>query len=111
MNLEALEKELKDLHGQLLERVNRTHAHFQNREEVSPDFAEQVKERENDDVIAALEAEGREEIKLIEAALNRMKEGTYGDCMSCGEPVGEARLQAIPYAEHCVGCADKAAAS
>ncbi len=109
MNLEALENKLKDLREQLLERVDRTHAHFQNREEVSPDFAEQVKERENDDVIAALEAEGREELRMIETALTRIEDGTYGSCKACSETIGEERLQAIPYAEYCVSCADKAA--
>ncbi|MEQ9023538.1 MAG: TraR/DksA family transcriptional regulator, partial [Pseudomonadales bacterium] len=104
-------KKLIGLREELSERVSRTRAHFQNREEVSPDFAEQVKDRENDDVIAALEAEGRVELKMVEAALGRIRDGSYGTCIDCGEPVAEGRLQAIPYAQYCVACADKSSAN
>ncbi len=50
---------------------------------------------------ATLEALGSQEIKrlrLIEAALARIDGGTYGLCLKSGEPIPEARLEAIPYA-------------
>lgn len=40
----------------------------------------------------------------IDAALDRIDEGTYGTCEDCGEPIGEARLKALPYATLCVEC-------
>lgn len=39
------------------------------------------------------------------AALERMGDGTYGKCEECGKPIAKARLEAIPYARHCVVCA------
>jgi RNA polymerase-binding transcription factor DksA len=41
------------------------------------------------------------------AALQRLDEGRYGDCEECGETIPKARLEAIPYARHCVQCASK----
>jgi RNA polymerase-binding transcription factor DksA len=33
-----------------------------------------------------------------------MSDGVYGDCAECGEPISLKRLEAIPWASHCVGC-------
>jgi hypothetical protein len=46
----------------------------------------------------------RTEIEEIEAALGRIDEGRYGNCVSCGGPLGLQRLRAIPEARYCVGC-------
>jgi DnaK suppressor protein len=42
----------------------------------------------------------------IEAALERIEEGTYGQCELCGIRIPKARLNALPYATTCVKCAD-----
>src|SRR5580693_454789 len=46
-------------------------------------------------------------LELVEEALERMENGTYGQCAECGEPIAKPRLQAIPYARHCIKCARK----
>ena len=46
----------------------------------------------------------------IEAALERIKEGTYGLCEECGGPIKRERLFAIPYARLCIECQRKAEA-
>jgi RNA polymerase-binding protein DksA len=43
--------------------------------------------------------------EVIEA-LNRITRGTFGYCESCGQDIGHERLEAIPYARYCIGCAD-----
>ena len=40
----------------------------------------------------------------IDQALLRMKEGTYGICTRCGEPINEKRLEAVPTARHDAQC-------
>jgi DnaK suppressor protein len=40
-------------------------------------------------------------------ALQRIAEGTYGDCESCGTPIGKMRLQAFPRATLCLTCKQK----
>ena len=44
----------------------------------------------------------REVLQKIEEALQRIEDGTYGFCLGTGKPIGQARLKAIPYAEHCL---------
>jgi len=39
------------------------------------------------------------------AALSQLEAGQYGECESCGRPIGEARLAALPWAIHCLRCA------
>jgi DnaK suppressor protein len=46
-------------------------------------------------------------LELVEEALSRMEQGTFGQCGECGEPIAKPRLQAIPYARHCIKCARK----
>ncbi len=45
--------------------------------------------------------------KQIRAALERVEQGTYGDCRLCEEPVGYRRLQARPETPFCVECQSK----
>jgi DnaK suppressor protein len=47
------------------------------------------------------ENEGRV-LRAIDQALKRIDEGTFGTCERCGRPIGEERLQAIPYATLCI---------
>ena len=46
-------------------------------------------------------------LELVNEALRRMEKGTYGQCAECSEPISKPRLQAIPYARHCIRCARK----
>lgn len=73
----------------------------------SDDSAEQAQERENDEVIDVIGNETARSVHLIRAALDRMEEGSYGQCETCGRDIGHERLQVVPEASHCVSCADK----
>lgn len=71
----------------------------------SADSQEQAQELENAEVVDALGNETRHELRLIAKALDQIKNGTYGECMDCGQAIPEARLRAHPYAERCIQCA------
>ena len=43
-------------------------------------------------------------LKKIDIALAKIKDGTYGECESCGEQIGVARLTARPVAQLCIDC-------
>lgn len=43
-------------------------------------------------------------VELIEAAIGRLVDGTYGKCSDCQELISEARLEARPYALYCIKC-------
>jgi RNA polymerase-binding transcription factor DksA len=44
------------------------------------------------------------EIHAVERALKRIELGTYGTCVSCGQPIERERLEAYPTANRCAAC-------
>ncbi len=71
----------------------------------SADFAEQAVERQNDDVLRALLHEAETGLRQVLQARERLAQGSYGECLGCGEPIETQRLQALPAAEFCLACA------
>jgi RNA polymerase-binding transcription factor DksA len=74
-------------------------------EPTSEDFAEQAVEREDEEVLEDLGAAGLREVRMIEAALDRIAGGSYGTCVRCGEPIGDDRLDVLPHTPFCRDCA------
>jgi RNA polymerase-binding protein DksA len=52
----------------------------------------------------ALRDKARVQLEAVEAAIARLDAGTYGRCTNCGRPIAAERLEAIPWAEHCIDC-------
>jgi DnaK suppressor protein len=46
-------------------------------------------------------------LHLVETALDRIRDGNFGECLACGGLIGLKRLEAVPWTEHCVACQDK----
>lgn len=61
---------------------------------------------ERGQLVAQLER-SRVRLDELDAALMRADAGTYGQCESCGEPIADARLEALPAARLCIGCASR----
>jgi DnaK suppressor protein len=77
-------------------------------EPLNPDSEEQASEMQDD---ATLEGEGAlvtREIGSVKRALARIEDGTYGECVRCGEEIAPARLEARPEAALCIDCARSA---
>lgn len=51
--------------------------------------------------------ENRRVLQLVSQALERVKNGTYGQCVECEEEVQQKRLEAVPWARHCIECQEK----
>ncbi len=49
-----------------------------------------------------------EELREAEAALKRLRDGSYGSCITCSQPIALARLKASPAAARCIGCQEQA---
>ena len=49
----------------------------------------------------------REKLELIDEALERIEDGTYGHCEDCGTKIAEGRIKVMPFARHCVACKSK----
>ena len=104
MAFEELKKELEERRSLMQSRLasikrDVTQGH-------SGDSAEQAQERENDEVVDAIGNETAQSIRSVTAALERIADGSYGICESCGEKIGPARLEIVPEATRCVACAE-----
>jgi DnaK suppressor protein len=63
--------------------------------------ASQVFEQQRD---LALREHNEQHLAAVEAALARLDDGTYGACLRCGRPIAPERLEALPWAAHCIEC-------
>ena len=63
--------------------------------------ASQVFEQQRD---LALRDRARQQLELVAAALERLGDGTFGICQRCGRPIAPERLEALPWAAHCIDC-------
>jgi len=70
----------------------------------SPQRDELIAERGEVDALAGSLSENLAE---IEAALEKLEAGTYGQCEDCGQAIAPARLEAMPSARLCITCASK----
>jgi DnaK suppressor protein len=103
---EAVEKMLTEQRDELSARMNGRMGEVYIDREPDDEAALATDSVTKDMAAATLERE-RRTLQEIEGALKRIKTGEYGVCGSCGEPIPEARLKALPWARVCVGCAEK----
>lgn len=86
---------------QKLKRINESQRKTHSRGE------DQAIERENDEVVDTLGENIREELKLIDDAIARIQNGSYGTCSECGQKISKDRLKALPYTGLCIDCASE----
>lgn len=102
-------KQLEERFAQLQMRLQKITVDVQHQAEpVSPDFAEQAVQLENDEVLTALDNSIRAEMEQIQESLARLKNGDYGICAICQKKIPLKRLAAMPHSIHCVSCAEHA---
>ncbi len=94
----------------LLERRQKLTSHLTEVEETldetpSKDWEDRSSERQGDEVLESLGNYELAELKRIDAALDRMSEGIYGDCQKCGNQISSARLELLPDTPFCRVCA------
>jgi DnaK suppressor protein len=63
--------------------------------------ASQVFEQQRD---LALRDRNSQHLADVDAALARLDGGTFGACLRCGRPIAPERLEALPWAAHCIDC-------
>ena len=104
MDLDSVKHTLEALADSLSARLERIDAHHHRTPDA--DSAERAVELENEDVINSLEAGGLDELAKVRAALARIEAGTYQTCSVCGGEIDPRRLEAVPYTDRCIRCAE-----
>ena len=104
METEKISNYLIEQQQQLEQRINAIDLDFKKGR--SQDFAEQTSESENDEVLKRIQEEAKVELRQVNVALKRIKDGVYGVCSTCEEPINPERLTALPFANTCIHCAE-----
>src|SRR5262245_51127709 len=94
----ALELERARLVGELGETI---HAPGQMTYGSQAAAASQVFEQQRD---LALRDRAAQQLTLVNEALGRLAAGSFGMCLQCGKPIGDERLEALPWAAYCIDC-------
>lgn len=96
-----LEAQLAELQGRLAN-LERDIA-----EPSDPDSEERAVQQEDDEALEGQAAIASNTLASIVRALERIAEGTYGECVSCGADISAGRLEARPEAALCIDCASR----
>lgn len=72
---------------------------------MTADMNDQAIDLEDDEVLEGLGTAAQKEIGLLNLALERIADGSFGICKKCEEPISEVRLNAVLYAPLCKDCA------
>jgi len=86
-----------------------TEAEMSSRErdlEATQDPADMAANAYTKELLISMSANDRKLLQLIDEALERVERGEYGECVNCGEPLAEKRLDAVPWARYCLKCQD-----
>ncbi len=106
---EAIRQQLLAQKQELLHRAAKVRADItRSSGPLDKDFAEQVVQMENDAVLAGISEATAAELAQIGRALVQLDQGSYGRCSRCGEVIDARRLQALPYSDRCISCAEAA---
>ena len=76
-------------------------------EEVTQDIADKAANSYTKEFLFHQSDDHRRLLQLVEEALQRIGEQTYGLCVACEEEVQQKRLEAVPWARHCIACQEK----
>jgi RNA polymerase-binding transcription factor len=76
-------------------------------EEVTQDIADKAANSYTKEFLFHQSDDNRRILQLVNEALERVKTGLYGQCVACHEDVEAKRLEAVPWARHCIDCQEK----
>jgi len=106
--LEKLRKHLIEVREELLAEVRSKNAEAANlRDEGVADTADQGLTDNLTELLHLISDAKRAEIMNIDEALERIRQGRYGRCLECGEPIDIQRLELRPYTRFCVSCKEE----
>jgi RNA polymerase-binding protein DksA len=95
--MEKRSRIISEMRNQIDDSINRNSS-------VKTDAADRASDVYDGDVSYKMALLGHQELKEIDAALDKIDNGTYGKCESCGKHIGTPRLKVKPFASYCAGC-------
>jgi DnaK suppressor protein len=76
-------------------------------EEGAQDIADKATSSYTKEFLFSLSNSERELLQQVDEALARLESGKFGICVACEEPIERKRIEAVPWARHCLACQEK----
>ncbi len=106
--LEVFRKRLEDRQRELRQIVSRTTQDGREADaESSQDIADRAAQSYTKEFLFHQSNNERQLLQMVEGALSRIHDGSFGLCISCGEEINPKRLEAVPWTRHCIECQEK----
>ena len=107
--LETFKKRLETRQQELRRMVSRTQQDGRSADEdTAQDIADKAASSYNKEFLFSQSNNDRQLLLMVDGALARLREGTFGECVSCGKEINAKRLEAVPWTRHCIECQEKA---
>jgi len=106
--LEYFKKRLETRQLELRRTVTRTQQDGRSADEDSAqDIADRAASSYNKEFLCSQSNNERQLLQMVETALDRIRQGSFGECISCGKEINAKRLEAVPWTRHCIECQEK----
>lgn len=76
-------------------------------DEGTQDLADKASSAYTKEFLYSLSNTDREALNQVDEALQRIHKGSFGVCVECGDDLNRKRLEAVPWASHCLSCQEK----
>jgi DnaK suppressor protein len=106
--LDTFKKRLEDRQRELRHLMTRTAQDGREADlESAQDIADRAANSYNKEFLFSQSHNERQLLQAVDLALDRIREGSFGECISCGAEINAKRLEAVPWTRHCIECQDK----
>lgn len=72
--------------------------------EPEPDTLDQATRQSEKEILLQTSTNEKQLLRAVELALGRIQDGTFGQCLSCGNEISLGRLEALPWTPYCIRC-------
>ena len=106
--LESFKKRLEERQLILRKAVSRTEEDGRIADQdTAQDIADRAASSYTKEFLFSQSNNDRQLLAMVESALLRMREGEFGECVSCGNEINAKRLEAVPWTRYCIACQEK----
>jgi len=106
--LESFKKRLEERQQSLRKAVSRTEEDGRiAADQDAADIADRATSSYTKEFLFSQSNNDRQLLQMVETSLLRIREGTFGECVSCGNEINPKRLEAVPWTRYCIECQEK----
>ena len=108
--IESIQEKLKTERSEIIRSLSAQSDDMKNliKPQESGDEVDVASDAIDRNLLDSLGAKDAERLNMIDSALERIRLGRYGICISCGKEIPKERLEVLPYTVMCVNCASAA---